>query len=98
MPAPPMPGPNQKLPGTDWVRCDHGECVKHDSEKDPLKQHCISKGADPCSPNNPKDEHKCHCRAFKWLPKKKEWEDKGIEDFKDDDDIYCFCVRLPHGN
>jgi len=98
MPGPPIPGPNQKLPGTDYVICENGKCVKHDAPNAPLKKQCIPKADSKCEPNNPKDEFRCHCRAFQWLPKKKEWEDKGTDPFDDDDNIFCFCVRKPRGN
>jgi hypothetical protein len=96
---PVIPGPNQKLPGTNFVICEHGLCVKQDANdpKHPLHKHCRPKPGDECEDNPKKDEHYCHCRAFQWIPKKKEWEDKGTEPFEDDDDIYCFCVRLPRG-
>jgi hypothetical protein len=100
---PNIPDPHQKLPGTDYVICENGKCIKKDSGKDPLKKHCVPKPDEQCKPNKPNDpddKYKCHCRAFKWIPdqkdpKKGKWEDQGTGDFEDDENIYCFCVRLP---
>jgi hypothetical protein len=89
-----IPGPNQKLPGTRYAICEHGKCAKKDSDKDPLKKHCVS---EKCEPNT-HDEHKCHCRAFEWIPEREEWGERGTGDFEDNDNILCFCVRLPYGD
>ncbi|HUP03693.1 MAG TPA: hypothetical protein VMU19_06875 [Bryobacteraceae bacterium] len=94
--TPNIPGPNQKVPGTDWVVCEHGKCIKRDAPHDPLKKRCVPKPNDECDPDDPDEPHKCHCRAFRWLPDDDKWKEEK-QPFDDDDNIFCFCVRKPHG-
>jgi len=97
----PDPKPGERIPGTDYFRCDHN-CLLRKLGGGSEKRHCISDPDDQCTPNDPKDEYRCHCQPWrrKHNPPNSPWEpvpqdENGNFDLPDPDEFktVCWCVR-----
>jgi hypothetical protein len=97
MPTEPKPG--ERIPGTDYIRCETN-CEVKKKGGGFEKRHCEPTAENGCTPNDPDDPEKatrCHCRPFRYDPHDKKWKEierdkNGDFDFEEGDK--CFCVRI----